>query len=92
MAELRLRRSSRPRFPTDELSGHFGAAHTHHHHHCFTVEFPFEGTDLSGRFGGESHRVQIRKRRTFAGLNPRFGGILWFSVHVRGGRIPGTNA
>ena len=52
----------------------------------FTVESPFGGTDLAGRPGGESHRVQIRKTRRFAGLNPRFLRYLVQRAHsVAGG-------
>ena len=56
---------------------------------CFTVEFPFEGTDLSGSPGGESHRVQIRKRRIFAGLTARFFFSWWHSLVWRAHGVAG---
>ena len=55
----------------------------------FTVESPFEGTDLAGRSGGESHRVQIRKRRRFAGLNPRFFFSWWHYLVQRAHGVAG---
>ena len=56
----------------------------------FTVESPFEDTDLLGRLGGESHRVQIRKRRRFAGLNPRFFFSWWHSLVQRAHGVAGA--
>ena len=55
----------------------------------FTVEFPSEGTDLSGRPGGKSHRVQIRKRRRFADLNPRFFFSWWHYLVQRAHGVAG---
>ena len=57
---------------------------------CFTVEFPSEGTDLADSSGGESHRVQIRKRRRFAGLNPRFFFSWWHSLVQRAHGVAGA--
>ena len=56
----------------------------------FTVEFRFEGTDLAGRPGEESHRVQIRKRRRFAGVNPRLFLSWWHYLVQRAHGVAGV--